>query len=66
MLMELNFLTIADTPEDLQPLRRLLASFEHQKHVQLSLGRVGRERVWQSLLMDANDYEQNLSAVLKG
>jgi hypothetical protein len=64
--MELNFLTIADTPEDLQPLRRLLASFERQKQVQLSLRRVGRERVWQSLLMDANDYEQNLSAVLKG
>jgi multiple sugar transport system substrate-binding protein len=51
--MELNFLTIADTPEDLQPLRRLLASFEREKQVQLSLRRVGWERAWQSLLMDA-------------
>jgi ABC-type glycerol-3-phosphate transport system substrate-binding protein len=51
--MELNFLTIADTPEDLQSLRRLLASFEREKQVQLSLRRVGWERAWQSLLMDA-------------
>ena len=51
--MELNFLTIADTPEDLQSLRRLLASFERENQVQLSLRRVGWERAWQSLLMDA-------------
>ncbi len=51
--MELNFLTIADTPEDLQPLRGLLASFEREKEIQLSLGRVGWERAWQVLLMDA-------------
>lgn len=51
--MELNFLTIADMPEDLQPLRGLLASFEREKQVQLSLRRVGWDRAWQVLLMDA-------------
>src|SRR5512141_2440146 len=51
--MELNFLTIADAPEDLQPLRGLLASFEREKQIQISLRRVGWERAWQTLLMDA-------------
>ncbi|HSA99714.1 MAG TPA: extracellular solute-binding protein [Anaerolineales bacterium] len=51
--MELNFLTIADTPEDLQPLRGLLASFEREKEIQLSLRRVGWDRAWQILLMEA-------------
>src|SRR5512133_3136243 len=51
--MELNFLTIADAPEDLHPLRGLMASFEREKQVQLSLRRVGWERAWQTLLMDA-------------
>jgi multiple sugar transport system substrate-binding protein len=51
--MELNFLTIADAPEDLQPLRGLLALFEREKEIQLSLRRVGWERAWQALLMDA-------------
>ena len=51
--MELNFLTIADAPEDLQPLRGLLASFEREKQIQLSLRRVGWDRAWQVLLMDA-------------
>ena len=51
--MELNFLTIADTPEDLQPLRGLLAAFEREKEIQLSLRRVSWDRAWQSLLMDA-------------
>lgn len=51
--MELNFLTIADAPEDLQPLRGLLASFEREKQIQLSLRRVGWDRAWQALLMDA-------------
>src|SRR5512133_2267974 len=51
--MELNFLTIADAPEDLKPLRGLLASFEREKQIQLSLRRVGWERAWQALLMDA-------------
>ena len=51
--MELNFLTIADTPEDLQPLRGILSAFEREKEVRLSLRRVSWERAWQSLLMDA-------------
>src|SRR6185369_10844207 len=51
--MELNFLTIADAPEDLHPLRGLLASFERDKQIQISLRRVGWERAWQTLLMDA-------------
>ncbi len=51
--MELNFLTIADAPEDLHPLRGLLASFEREKQIQISLRRVGWERAWQTLLMDA-------------
>lgn len=51
--MELNFLTIADVPEDLQPLRGVLVAFEREKQVQISLRRVGWERAWQSLLMDA-------------
>jgi multiple sugar transport system substrate-binding protein len=51
--MELNFLTIADAPEDLQPLRGVLASFERENKIQLSLRRVNWDRAWQSLLMDA-------------
>src|SRR5512133_1519827 len=51
--MELNFLTIADAPEDLKPLRGLLASFEREKQIQISLRRVGWDRAWQTLLMDA-------------
>jgi len=51
--MELNFLTIADAVEDLQPLRGLLASFEREMHIQLSFRRVSWERAWQSFLMDA-------------
>ena len=51
--MELNFLNIADTAEDLQPLRGLLASFERDTKVQLSLRRVGWDRAWQTLVLDA-------------
>lgn len=51
--MELNFLTMADAPEDLQPLRELLASFERERQLQVSLGRVSWDRAWQTLLMDA-------------
>jgi multiple sugar transport system substrate-binding protein len=51
--MELNFLTIADTPEDLKNLRSLLASFEREKQIQLLFRRVGWERAWQALLLDA-------------
>ena len=51
--MELSFLTIADAPEDLQPLRGWLAAFEREKKIQLSLRRVGWDRAWQALLMAA-------------
>ena len=51
--MELNFLTIADAAEDLQPLRGLLASFERDTQIQLSLRRVNWERAWQTLVLDA-------------
>jgi multiple sugar transport system substrate-binding protein len=51
--MELNFLTIADVPEDLQPLRGLLAMFERDQQIQISYRRVGWERAWQALLMEA-------------
>jgi hypothetical protein len=51
--MELNFLTIAESHEDLKPLRSLLVSFGRNKEIQLSFRRVGWERAWQALLMDA-------------
>jgi multiple sugar transport system substrate-binding protein len=51
--MELNFLNIADTPEDLQPLRELLAPFERAAQVQLAVRRVGWDRAWHALLLDA-------------
>jgi multiple sugar transport system substrate-binding protein len=51
--MDLNFLTIVDLPEDLQPLRELLSPFEGKTSVQVTLQRVGWERAWQTLLMDA-------------
>ena len=51
--MELNFLTIADAPEDLQPLRTLLAAFERENDLQVSMRRVSWERAWQTLLMEA-------------
>ncbi len=51
--MELNFLTIADMPEDLQSMRGVLSAFEREKEVQLTLRRVGWDRAWQVLLMEA-------------
>jgi len=51
--MELNLLTIADAPEDLQPLRTLLAAFERENGLQISMRRVGWDRAWQTLLMEA-------------
>jgi len=51
--MDLNFLTIADLAEDLQPLRELLRQFEGAASVQVSLQRVNWDRAWQTLLMDA-------------
>jgi len=52
-MTELNFLLIADTPEDLQPLRTLLEPFEREVPLSIKLQRVGWERAWQTLLMDA-------------
>jgi len=51
--MELNFLNIADASEDLQPLRALLAAFERDTQIQLSLRRVSWDRAWQTLVLDA-------------
>ena len=51
--MHLSFLTIADAPEDLQPLRGLLASFEREMQIQIAIRRVGWDRAWQILLLDA-------------
>src|SRR4026207_184976 len=51
--MDLSFLTIADAPEDLQSLRGLLASFEREMQVQIAIRRVGWDRAWQILLLDA-------------
>ena len=51
--MDLNFLTIADLAEDLQPLRELLRAFEGDSSMHVSLERVSWERAWQTLLMDA-------------
>jgi multiple sugar transport system substrate-binding protein len=51
--MELNFLTIADSPEDLQPLHQLLGSFESETLVKVPLQRIGWDRAWQTILMAA-------------
>jgi multiple sugar transport system substrate-binding protein len=52
-MTELNFLSIADSPEDLQPLRELLGPFEREASVSIKYQRVGWNRAWQTLLMDA-------------
>ena len=52
-MIELNFLSIADSPEDLQPLRTLLEPFEREASISIKLQRVTWERAWQTLLMDA-------------
>ena len=51
--MDLSFLTIADAPQDLQSLRGLLASFEREMQIQIAIRRVGWDRAWQILLLDA-------------
>jgi multiple sugar transport system substrate-binding protein len=51
--MELNFLVIADAPEDLKTLHSLLGFFEREMQLRISLRRVSWERAWQALLMDA-------------
>ena len=50
---ELKFLAIADAAEDLNPLQDVLRPFERDDSVQIRIKRIGWERAWQSLLMDA-------------
>jgi multiple sugar transport system substrate-binding protein len=50
---ELNFLAIADAAEDLNPLHEVLRPFERDDAVQIRLGRIGWDRAWQVLLIDA-------------
>ncbi len=50
---ELKFLSIADSDEDLLALRTLLEPFESGASLSIKLQRVGWERAWQLLLMDA-------------
>jgi multiple sugar transport system substrate-binding protein len=52
-MTELNFLTIADAAEDLNPLHDVLRSFERDADVQIRIKRIGWDRAWQTLLMDA-------------
>jgi multiple sugar transport system substrate-binding protein len=52
-MTDMNFLVIADTPEDLLPLREVLKPFEQGTATSIQLKRIGWERAWQSLLMDA-------------
>ena len=52
-MAELNFLSIADTPEDLQMLRILLEPFERDSSLSIQLQCVSWEHAWQTLLMDA-------------
>ena len=52
-MTELNFIAIADAAEDLQPLQDLLRSFERNEAVQIRIKRIGWDRAWQALLMDA-------------
>lgn len=52
-MTELDFLSIADSPEDLKPLRILLEPFEREASLSIKLQRVDWARAWQTLLMDA-------------
>ena len=52
-MTDLNFPTIADAPEDLNALQDLLRSFEREEATQLRIKRLGWDRAWQALLMDA-------------
>ncbi len=51
--MLLNFLAISDAPEDLNPVHDLLRPFERGDAVQIRIKRIGWDRAWQTLLMDA-------------
>jgi multiple sugar transport system substrate-binding protein len=52
-MTDMNFLVIADTPEDLLPLREVLQPFEQGTATSIQLKRIGWERAWQTLLMEA-------------
>jgi hypothetical protein len=52
-MTELNFLAIADAAEDLNPLHDVLRPFERDDAVQIRIKRIGWDRAWPSLLMDA-------------
>src|ERR1041385_6372564 len=52
-MTELNFLTIADALEDLHPLQSILRPFERDHAAQIRIKRIGWDRAWQALLMDA-------------
>ena len=52
-MTEMNFLVIADAADDLLPLREVLKPFEQEKSISILLKRIGWDRAWQTLLMDA-------------
>jgi multiple sugar transport system substrate-binding protein len=52
-MTELFFLAISDASEDLNPLHDLLRPFELNHAVKTRIGRLGWDRAWQTLLMDA-------------
>jgi multiple sugar transport system substrate-binding protein len=52
-MTELNFLAIADAAEDLNALHDVLRPFERDDAVQIRIKRIGWDRAWQTLLMDA-------------
>jgi multiple sugar transport system substrate-binding protein len=52
-MTELNFIAIADAAEDLNPLQDVLRPFERDAAAQVRIKRIGWDRAWQTLLMDA-------------
>ena len=50
---ELNFLAISDAAEDLNPVYAVLRPFERDDAVQIRIKRIGWDRAWQTMLMDA-------------
>src|SRR5690349_7442003 len=52
-MTELNFIAIADAAEDLNPLQDVLRPFERDTAAQVRIKRIGWDRAWQTLLMDA-------------
>jgi len=52
-MTELNFLAITDAIEDLNPVHDILRPFERDDAVQIRIKRLGWDRAWQTLLMDA-------------